>query len=251
MAFGSAAQRRDIRSGTLDVGRLFVDTKQLYLDTRAQAVATDDPNLRIARMYSIVDLIGNLLNEITAFRAQITRGEEGLAGFDDDLSGLKQRYRNLYWPFFREPEPPPPAEWAAQQWTDFETLIEGPVLLWDLPTCREHWGLHDVAPPCEGPDLLLALSLLRQTGIALELQQQLVESWYGIADVSMDEFLTFYGDLGHAAGKAIAGGLTAIGKGVTDYVTGGGGGGGLSLGLGIAAVLGVGGLVWWTNKKGK
>ncbi|MCB9718854.1 MAG: hypothetical protein H6712_33730 [Myxococcales bacterium] len=253
MALGSAAQRRDVQSGTLDVGRLFTDTKALYLETRAQAAETGDPNLRVARMYSIVDLIGNLLNEITSIRAKITRGEEGLAGFDDDLAGLKLRYRNLYWPFFREPEPPPPTEWTEQQWTDFETLIEGPILLWDIRTCRERWEIHDVAPPCEGPDLLLALQLLRQTGVALEFQEELVASWYGFADLSMGEFLKFYGDLGRAAGKAIAGGMAAIGEGIGSYVTHGDGGGsnGFGWGLGVAAVLGAGGLVWWKTKKGK
>lgn len=251
MAFGSSTQqRRDLQSGTIDVGRLFTDTKQLYLDTRTHAAETGNPTLRVARMYSIVDLIGNLLNEITSLRTQITRGEEGLTAFDDDLAGLKQRYRNLYWPFFREPEPPPPTEWTEQQWADFEELIEGPILLWDLETCRKRWGIHDKAPPCEGPDLLLALSLMRQTGVALEFQQDLIESWYGFADVTMDEFMTFYGDLGGAAGKAIAGGLAAIGKGVTNYVTRGGGSG-FGWGLGLAAVLGAGGLVWWNSNKGK
>src|SRR5690242_6102073 len=128
-----------VRTGELDVGKLFVDTKQIYLDARANAAEFNEPRIRVDAMHAIVELMGRFLRELRSLRVQITRGEVGLKGFDADLAGLQQRYRNLYRPFFDNL--PAPSEWTDEQWKSLEEDLEGPILLWDLKACNERWGV--------------------------------------------------------------------------------------------------------------
>ncbi len=242
-----ALQRQGVRSGRLDVGRLFVDTKQVYLDARANAAELDIPKLRVDVMFSLVDMLGELIREVTRLRASITRGEEGLAGFDEDLAGLRQRYHNLYRPFFEDL--PPVEEWNDETWKSFEEDLEGPILLWDLQTCQERWGVAFASPPCEGPDLQMALSLVHQTGVALEHQEQLIASVYGIANLTLKDIAETYGNLGKAAGRKLASALAKIGENAKDYILPNKTTKGFAWGLGVAAVLGVGGYVLLNQSK--
>lgn len=242
-------QRQGVRSGRLDVGRLFVDTKQVYLDARANAAEFDAPKLRVDAMFTIVELLGRFIDEITRLRASITEGEQGLKGFDADLAGLRARYRNLYRRFFDDVVPID--QWTADQWTSFEEDLEGPILLWDLKTCQERWGIAFVSPPCEGPDLQMALSLLHQTGVALEHQEQLVASLYGVADLTMQDVVDTYGDLARSAGRGIAEAFGAIGQGIKDYVIPPKVAKRVAWGFGVAAAVGIGGYLWINNNDSK
>lgn len=247
----NANRRREVMRGELDVGRLFVDTKQIVLDARANAVELDQPRLRVDAMYVVVELLGRLIREVRVLRSEITRGEEGLAGFDADLAGLQQRYRNLYRPFFEGMTDP--EQWTVEDWRGFEEDLEGPILLWDLKTCQERWGVAFASPPCEGPDLLMGLSLLHQTGIAAEHEAQLVASLYGLADLTMKDITETYGDLAHAAGRGIANGFGSVAEGVGQYFAPTKTTRNVVWGLGVAAVLGVSGYAWINakTKKGK
>ena len=241
-------QRHGVLAGTLDVGRLFVDTKQLYLDAKANAAELDEPRLHVDVMFALVELLGRLIREVRILRAEITRGEEGLAGFDADLAGLQLRYRNLYRPFFEDL--PPPAEWTEEQWQSFEEDLEGPILLWDLKTCQARWGIPFGTPACEGPDLQMALSLLHQTGVAAEHQQELIASFYGLADLTLQDITASLQGVAREAGKAIAKGLGKIGEGAAGYFKPGKSTAkGLAWGLGVAAVLGAGGYLWLNKDK--
>src|SRR5262245_55537002 len=116
-----------IMNGELNAGLLFVDTKKIYLDARTKAAELGQPALRVSAMFVIVEMIGRLLRTIKEVRLQITRADAGLKGFDADLAGLQQRYRNLYHPFF-EGGIDPPAKWTEEQWQMFEEDLEGPIL---------------------------------------------------------------------------------------------------------------------------
>lgn len=245
-------QRHKIARGELDVGRLFVDTKQIYLDARANAAEFDNPRLHVDVMFTLVELLGRLIQEIRVLRSEITRGEVGLAGFDADLVGLQRRYRNLYRPFFEDL--PSPVEWTDEQWSSFAEDLEGPILLWDLATCKERWGIPFGTPACEGPDLHMALSLLHQTGVATDHQQELVASLYGLADLTLQDLAKSLEGVGRGIGESAARALGSIGEGVADYfapskTTKKG----FAWGLGAAAVIGVGGYLWLNknNKKTK
>lgn len=241
-----ARQRQQIATGQLDVGTLFVRTRQIYLDARANAAEFDEPRLRVDALYVIVEMLGSLLNEITAIRAQIRLGEQGLAGFDADLAGLRQRYANVYRPFFDELTPP--EEWTAEQWKAFEDDLEGPILLWDLKTCQERWGIEFASPACEGPDLLTALSLLHQSGAATETQRELLKSVYGKAQHTAEELAETVAEGATAAAGAIASAFGDIGRGAKDFFTSPITGKGIGWGLGLVAVVGAG---YFLLKKGK
>lgn len=239
-----------VRKGELDVGRLFVDTKQIYLDARSNAVELDDLRLHVDVMYALVEMIGHLLREIRKLRIEITRGEVGLKGFDADLTGLQRRYQNLYRRSFEDM--PPPAEWNDEQWKSFEENLEGPILMWDLKTCQERWGIPFGTPVCEGPDLLMALSLLRQLGVAQEVQEELIASVYGLADLTLQGFSDHWSDTARSAGKAIAQAFGAVAENVKKYLPDPEAPKRFALGAGVAIALGAGGYLWLkTRQKGK
>lgn len=241
-----ASRFDQLTSGELEVGRLFHDTKQVYLMARQNAAELDEPRLRTDAMYTIVELMGALLRRLRYLRTEITHGEVGLRGFDADIAGVSQRYRNLYKPFFDGAAPP--AEWTAEQWTSFEEDLEGPILLWDIETCRERWGIAFGSPPCEGPDLLMTLSLVHQLGVAELVQVELVESYYGLADVTMSEIGHYWSDAAQAAGKAIGGAFKKIAENVKQYFpipTSRN----IAWGLGVALAVGAGSYVWLKSKK--
>lgn len=236
-----------LRSGELDVGRLFHDTKQVYLDARQNAAEFNEPRLRTDAMYTIVDMMGWFLRRLRILRMEITRGEVGLKGFDADFAGLSQRYRNLYKPFFEDVAPP--AEWTAEQWQSFEEDVEGPILLWDIKTCRERWGIAFGSPPCEGPDLLMTLSLMHQLGAAEEVQKELIASYYGLADVTMREIGEYWSDTAKAAGEAIGKSFKTIADNVQKYFPNPNTPKHIAWGIGIALAVGAGGYVWLKNRK--
>lgn len=236
-----------VRSGELDVGKLFVDTKQIYLDARANAAEFNEPRLRVDAMYAIVELMARFMREVRMVRLQITRGEVGLEGFDADLAGLQQRYRNLYKPFFEAA--PPPAEWTAEQWQSFEEDVEGPILLWDLKACQERWGIAYNSPPCEGPDLQMTLSLLHQVGVAQETQQALIDSVYGLADLTMQDLGEYWSDTAEGVGKALGAAFKKIADHAKDYFPNPYAPKRIALGIGVALALGAGGYLWLKTRK--
>jgi hypothetical protein len=236
-----------IKGGELDVGKLYVDTKQIYLDARANAAEFNEPRLRTDAMYTIVEMLGRFLRQLQTLRVQITKGEVGLKGFDADLAGLQKRYTNLYRPFFADM--PHPAEWTDEQWKMFEEDLEGPILLWDLKTCNERWGIPFGSPPCEGPDLQMALSLLHQLGVAEQVQAELVASLYGLADITMKEIGTYWSDKGQKAAEATAQAFKDIASKVKDYFPNPNTPKHIAWGLGVALALGGGGYVWLKTRK--
>lgn len=250
MAIVNLDQQHKIRREKLDVGRLFVDTKQIYLDAKANAAEFNELRLHVDVMYALVELLGRLIQEIQVLRADIVRGEVGLAGFDADLAGLQLRYRNLYRRFFEDL--PPPEEWTAERWKSFEEHLEGPILMWNLKTCQERWGIPFGTPVCEGPDLQMALSLLHQTGVATEFQKGILTSLYQ----GVRKTLRFLSASLHGAGRAIGEGaaaaLGAIAEGAASYFTPSKSTkSGFAWGLGVAAVIGVGGYLWLNNDQNK
>lgn len=237
-----------IKDGELDVGRLFVDTKQLYLDARSNAAEFNEPRLHVDVMYALVEMIGGLLREIRKLRLEITRGEVGLKGFDADLVGLQRRYQNLYRPFFENLTPP--AEWTAEQWAGFEEHLEGPILMWDLKTCQERWGIPFGTPVCEGPDLHMALSLLHQTGAAEEVQKDLIASVYGLADVTLQDLADTLSGAAKTVGNGIAQAFKSVAESVEKYILRPVRGSGFAWGAGAAIAVGAGGLLLLKTKKG-
>ncbi len=243
-------QRNAVQRGELDVGRLFVETKQVYLDAKANAAELDDAGLHVEVMRELVGLLERLLQQIRILRSDITRGEVGLKGFDADLAGLQLRYRNLYRPFFEDLAPA--SEWSDEMWTSFEEDIEGPILMWDLKTCQERWGIPFGTPACEGPDLQMALSLLHQTGVAQEHQETLIRSVYGLADLNLRDVTGALEGAARAVGEKAAAALGAIGQGAADYFKKATKASkGFAWGLGAAAVVGVGGYLWLNKSKTK
>ncbi|MCH9684700.1 MAG: hypothetical protein K0V04_24910, partial [Deltaproteobacteria bacterium] len=177
---------------TLDVGRLYADIKQVYLDARSNAAEFNEPRLHVDVMFGLVEMLGHLVVEITKLRAQTDLGEAGLAGFDSDLVGLTKRYTNLYQPFFDDASPP--SQWTEERWQSYQEDVEGPILLWDRETCQERWSIEFGSPACDGPDLLTALSLLHQTGVALEFQQELLGTLLGLLDKTLGGLVTTLGE---------------------------------------------------------
>lgn len=240
-------QYDQIKGGELDVGRLYVDTKQIYLDARANAAEFNEPRLRTDAMYTIVEMLGRFLRQLQTLRVQITKGEVGLKGFDADLAGLQKRYTNLYRPFFADM--PHPAEWTDEQWELFEEDLEGPILLWDLKTCNERWGIPFGSPPCEGPDLQMALSLLHQLGVAEQVQAELITSLYGLADVTMKDIGSYWSEKGQKAAEATAQAFKDIANKVKDYFPNPNTPKHIAWGLGVALAVGGGGYLWLKTRK--
>lgn len=236
-----------LKTGELDVGRLFHDTKQIYLDARQNAAEFNEPRLRTDAMYAIVDMMGWFLRRLRLLRIEITRGEVGLRGFDADFAGVSQRYANLYRPFFEGAAPP--SEWTAEQWQSFEEDVEGPILLWDIQECRERWGIAFSSPPCEGPDLLMTLSLVHQLGVAEQTQLELVESCYGLADVTMSEIGGYWSDAAQDAGQAIGKAFKRIVDNIKQYFPSPSTPKSIAWGLGVALAVGAGGYVWLKTRK--
>lgn len=242
----------EVRGGDLDVGKLFVDTRQVFFDARANAAEFDEPRMRVDAVYAIVEIMGRFLREIRSLRLEITSGEVGLKGFDADLAGLQQRYRNLYRPFFDNL--PHPDEWTDEQWKSLEEDLEGPILLWDLQTCKERWGIAFASPPCEGPDLMMTFSLLHQLGAAQQVEIELIKSIYGLADITMQEIGSYWSDKAKGAGQALAGAFKRIADEAKKYVPtlpGSSTRKYLALGIGAAVVVGGGGYLWLQSKKGR
>ena len=69
----------------LDVGRLFHDTKQIYLDARQNAAEFNEPRLRTDAMYTIVDMMGWFLRRLRLLRIEITRGEMERAARGEEI----------------------------------------------------------------------------------------------------------------------------------------------------------------------
>lgn len=238
-----------VRRGELDVGRLFVDTKQIYVDARSNAVELDELRLHVDVMFSLVELIGQLLRELRKLRNDITRGEVGLEGFDADIMALQRRYQNLYRPFFTDR--PAPQGWNDEQWTEFEEYLEGPILMWDLKTCQDRWGVPFSSTPCEGPDLLMALSLLHQLGVAEEVQEELIASAYGFADLRLQTVTEYWSDKARAAGKTIMQGFHKISETVKDYIPNPDTSKRIAWGVGAALAVGGAGYLYLITKQKK
>lgn len=239
-----------LRKGELDVGKLFVDTKRIYIDARSNAVEFNELRMHVDVMFTIVEMIGHILRELRKLRIEITRGEVGLRGFDADLVGLQRRYANLYRPFFEHLSPP--AEWSEEQWQDYHENLEGPILLWDLKTCQERWGIPFGTPACEGPDLLMALSLMHQLGVAQQTQKELVASLYGLADLTLKEVTVYWSEAARSAAKDIVDGFRKVADKVDEYLPDKDFTKRIAWGAGAAIALGAGGyLLLVSKKKGK
>lgn len=213
---GAVAKLRTLAGepNTLDVGKLFVDTKRRYEDAKIQSLSDVGPaRLRVDFAWGIIELIGNLINKTQEIRNEIEESEEGLTAFDQDLAGLRARYRIYYVKFFDGL--PPFEEWTLEQWADYEDRIEGPIFYWNIADCRKKWGVEFGAPQCEGPDLLTALSLFHQSGVAAEFEAELVASFYGIFDLTMQDFSEFYADIARKAARELLEGVTDI----TEFMT--------------------------------
>lgn len=199
---------------SLDVGRLFVDTKKRYTKAKEQSLSEAGPaRLRVDFGFAAVELIENLLNKIQEIRSQVTESAEGLKGFDQDLAGLRSRYVNSYWRFYKDA--PPLEEWTLEHWVKYEDTVEGPIFYWNIQECRRKWRVESGASQCEGPDLHTALSLLHQSGVALEFEREIVASLYGIFDLTMKDFLQFYSDAAKKAAQGIVEGIGDVGKFLT------------------------------------
>ena len=51
--------------------------------------------------------------------------------------------------------------WDEQDWAKFDDMGSNPIYFWNIRECEENWSVHGV-PPCEGPDYLMAMSLVNQ-----------------------------------------------------------------------------------------
>ncbi|MCR9165540.1 MAG: hypothetical protein ACE37F_00805 [Nannocystaceae bacterium] len=157
----TAAQRTRAKTAAGYV-RLFGDTKAMLLRAKDEAVALDAPELRVLAMQATLDILRKLINLAISQRGRLELGEHGLGQLDRDLAGLRARYGGVYGRWVPS-EMDPPAQWDAETWEDFEESLEGPVLTWSIEDCRARWGLPFL-PPCQGPDLLLAVQTVN--GIA-------------------------------------------------------------------------------------
>ena len=100
-----ARQRQQIATGQLDVGTLFVRTRQIYLDARANAAEFDEPRLRVDALYVKAHEAGVIsdtelaqIQRKGALRDKVIRVDDfeydfGLRAALDDVSAADQQQR--------------------------------------------------------------------------------------------------------------------------------------------------------------
>ena len=160
-----------LRDGRTDAGTVFAELRQIYFNARFDAAEFNAPQVQWAAMVTLVDLIHQVINDVTVARSKIKNQDDGLLGFDGDLAGVTARYTHMYKTAIEKDFDLT----DRTQYAVFEKFLEGPILLWDLKTCKEKWPTS--IGYCEGPDLLTALSLLHQVGVAEDFERQLLESY--------------------------------------------------------------------------
>lgn len=210
------ASRYDTAQGYV---RMFIDTRAMYMRTKAQAEELGAPHLRVIAMSSVIELLRDMVNLATSYRGAIEISKDDMRQTDRDLAGLRQRFRGLY-SRWNPDELDDPATWDADTWTDFEETLEGPILTWDRRTCEAQWGIPFL-PPCEGPDLLTAVRTINQL---IELRTfQAVTPFIELANLyekMHDDLLVAAEGLGEAARAALTSAAEAaggIGFQMADY----------------------------------
>ena len=205
------------KAGT--AGTVFQVTRQAYLAAKAQSADVGPARFKRDFAYSTVQLIGNLIVESNGLREKIRQSDsyglraEGLTAWDSDFEGLETRYTQQYKRWF-ELNPlawDDPASWSEADLLEYEQQIEKPIYVWSLEECKQNW-VGRAASPCEGPDLLTALSLLHQITVAEEFERQITSSIW-LFDLTMEEFVQFYVDVAKAAAKAI---IKSVGAAVAN-----------------------------------
>ena len=175
--------------------------------------------------WTVLGVIGRVLNHVNARRKQIRIGEEGLAMFDNDLAKLGARYDNVYRKFFEDVRGqagegqataplPDASEWTDEDFALLEQRTIGPMLLWDVEQCKELWESN--VPRCTGPDLMTAWSFANQLAPVAANQLKLTRSVFGFLDYKLDEFAEEMGeDLG-VIWDALADGARKVWKTVKE-----------------------------------
>lgn len=213
----------ELRGGNINAGEVFTVVRQIYFYARFDAAEFGTPHVQWAAMSMLVKMIGQLITDITVARSHLEHVNSGLLGFDSDLAGLTARYTHMYKPAIEQNlDLSNPEQYAV-----FEKFLEGPIALWDRETCIENWPIS--VGHCEGPDLLTALSLLHQAGIAEEQERELLESYVtqavGVYHSLVETAEGIYDDAAartkealRTAGTALAEGATAVKEAVGETV---------------------------------
>lgn len=172
----------------------------------AQTLREHAGQARVDLAWLIISMVGRVIGSVKRRRDSIRIGEEGLAGFDNDLSQIQARYAYVYRRYFEEiagevPEgaataPTPDAsEWDEEDFALLEERIVNPILYWSLTECRDNWPdeLSSV-PPCEGPDLMTAWSLTNQVAAGTRHQIELLRNVFGFMHYKLEEFAEEFSD---------------------------------------------------------
>lgn len=172
----------------------------------AQVLREHAAQARVDLAWMVISIVGRVVGTVKRRRDRIRIGEEGLVGFDNDLSQIQARYAYVYRRYFEElagevPEgaataPTPDAsEWDEDDFALLEERIINPILYWSLVECRENWPdeLSSV-PPCEGPDLMTAWSLSNQVSAGERHQVELIRNVFGFMHYKLEEFAEEFAD---------------------------------------------------------
>jgi hypothetical protein len=166
----------------------------------AQVLREHAGQARVDLAWMVVSMVGRVIGMVKRRRDAIRIGEDGLAGFDNDLAQIQARYAYVYRRYFEEmvgevPEgaataPTPDAtNWDEEDFALLEERIVNPLLFWSLTECRDNWPEElSSVPPCEGPDLLTAWSLSNQVSAGEQHQLELLRNVFGFMQYKLEEF---------------------------------------------------------------
>lgn len=215
--------RKQSRAIQLDYIRIYTDWKTAYLRARAEAERQHAPQLRVVAMQGTIHLLRETIHIAQRHRAEVRLGA-GLRQLDTDLAGLRARYRQLYARWSPE-ELPPPSEWTPQEWESFVEDLEGPILLWSGEECRARWGIPFGAPPCQGPDLLLAMQIVNGLAEARMMELDLLDplaapvgAAFASTAIQLDALLESSAGLAQEAGTALADVARDMGSNIMGYL---------------------------------
>lgn len=146
--------------------------------------------MKVAATVLMVQSLARQINRAAAQRASVKLGERGLKQLDNDLAGLQARTRTYMsrFPAFKQPNV---SGWTEEDWEDWRTTIEGPLLYWNAEDWRKSswWGNPLDGPPGHRPDMLEIWVIQNQLFAVEEHQVELVREFWGFAQYRAETFV--------------------------------------------------------------